>query len=176
MWLVNVFTKSLEAFHGARIPPYAILSHTWEAEEVSFQEFMRASEGDDNGSITKKAGYRKITTFCDLARREGYSYVWVDTCCIDKTSSAELTEAVNSMFGWYRDSKICYAYLNFNVESSEVRVTCTEGPPMSEPDHLILYSLLRQCRWFTRGWCLQELLAPQNVHFLNRYWQGRGWH
>ena len=169
MWLINVSTLSLQAFHGGNIPPYAILSHTWEAEEVSFQEFARASESSDNVAIAKKAGYRKIIAFCELARTEGHSYVWVDTCCIDKTSSAELTEAINSMFGWYRNSQVCYAYLS---DFEPDLVWGTQEP--SEHTRSQFANVLGQCRWFTRGWCLQELLAPKNVCFMNQQWKEIG--
>jgi hypothetical protein len=112
MWLINTSTLlSLELYSSDGIPPYAILSHTWGDDEVSFQEFTQASE-TKNGRITTKAGYRKIVATCELALKDGYCYAWVDTCCIDKTSSAELTEAISSMFGWYRQSQVCYAYMS----------------------------------------------------------------
>ena len=169
MWLIEASTLSLEAFNGDAVPPYAILSHTWEDEEVSFQEFIKASESQGNtSSITRKAGYRKLVAVCELAQREGYHYVWVDTCCIDKNSSAELTEAINSMFGWYRDSQICYAYLS-DFESG---IHFTDSSPQSQRKQFA--ALLRKCKWFTRGWCLQELLAPIRTCFLNRRWEKIG--
>ena len=147
MWLINASTLSLELFHGENIPPYAILSHTWGAEEISFQEFTKKSGAPD------RAGYAKIAATCIKALDDGHSYVWIDTCCIEKTSSAELTEAINSMFSWYHRAEICYAYLS-DLHS---------GP---QDDGLEVS--LRKCRWFTRGWCLQELLAPQNLVLLNQ--------
>jgi hypothetical protein len=86
-------------------PPYAILSHRWEAEEVTLQEFS-------NPESRNKRGYEKIRNCCLQAKKDGYSHTWVDTRCIDKTSSAELSESINSMFKWYRNSRICYAYLS----------------------------------------------------------------
>ncbi|KAH8592593.1 heterokaryon incompatibility protein-domain-containing protein [Bisporella sp. PMI_857] len=163
MWLINTSTLSLEPFYGHEIPSYAILSHTWGHEEVSFKEFVRAGE-DKHFDITSKAGYRKIIATCGEADKEGCSYVWIDTCCIDKTSSAELTEAINSMFSWYRQSKICFAYLSdFELHESYRH---------SHPDEF--GTALRRCRWFTRGWTLQELLAPRYVRFLNSQWQNIG--
>jgi hypothetical protein len=163
MWLINTSTFSLEPFYGLEIPVYAILSHTWGHEEVSFKEFIRARE-DKHFDITSKAGYRKIIATCEEAEKEGCSYAWVDTCCIDKTSSAELTEAINSMFSWYRHSKICFVYL------SDFELHESDGD--SHPDEF--GTALRRCRWFTRGWTLQELLAPRHVRFLNSQWQKIG--
>jgi hypothetical protein len=163
MWLINTSTRSLELYYGDEIPAYAILSHTWGDGEVSFQEFTHASETKED-RITTKAGYRKIVATCDLALKAGYCYAWVDTCCIDQTSSTELTEAINSMFGWYKQSRICYAYLSdFMLDTADVS---------SQQDQF--EAEFRQCRWFTRGWCLQELLAPRQLRFFNQKWQEIG--
>jgi hypothetical protein len=163
MWLINTSTLSLKLYYGDDIPAYAILSHTWGEDEVSFQEFTQVSEAK-NDRITSKAGYRKISATCDRALKDGYCFAWIDTCCIDKTSSAELTEAINSMFGWYRQSQVCYVYLSdFKLEPADY--SSKQGQFDAE---------LRQCRWFTRGWCLQELLAPRQLRFLNQKWQGVG--
>ncbi|KAI1131015.1 HET domain protein [Nemania abortiva] len=155
MRLINVTTLVLEDFMfvSPDTVEYAILSHTWEDEEVTFQDFT-------SSSLHKhmKKGYGKIEMTCELARKDGIQYVWVDTCCIDKTSSAELTEAINSMFNWYRDAKVCYAWLADLPAATE------------EP----IESALRKCRWFTRGWTLQELLAPRHVEFYDRNWEFRG--
>ncbi|KAK4452757.1 vegetative incompatibility protein HET-E-1 [Podospora aff. communis PSN243] len=92
-------------FIGSDIPPYAILSHAWEDEEVTYQQL-----GDPKSKFKK--GYRKIEQTCALAAQAGLRYAWVDTCCIDKSSSAELSEAINSMFYWYQQAKVCYVYLS----------------------------------------------------------------
>ncbi|KAG5984603.1 hypothetical protein E4U55_004045 [Claviceps digitariae] len=167
MWLINTTTLTLEQFHGQNIPAYAILSHTWGAEELSFGEFGQQHPGggktapqSDQHEARAKEGYRKIVTTCQRARRDGCHYAWVDTCCIDKTSSAELTEAINSMFGWYRDSHVCYALLSD-----------LGAEPASASS---IQNQLHRCRWFTRGWCLQELLAPLNLRFFNAQWQEVG--
>ncbi|KAJ0364047.1 hypothetical protein COL26b_012680 [Colletotrichum chrysophilum] len=105
MWLINTRTLKLEEFFDAAIPDYAILSHTWGSDEVSFQEFksLDATSGDPADLIIKdRAGYPKIIKACGKALEYRLRYVWVDTCCIDKTSSAELSESINSMFKWHR--------------------------------------------------------------------------
>lgn len=91
---------------GNTIPTYAILSHVWDPEEVSFQEMV-----GDRKLAERKHGFPKIRRSCAQAQRDGYQYIWIDTCCIDKTSSTELSEAINSMYAWYRDSADCYVLL-----------------------------------------------------------------
>jgi hypothetical protein len=132
------------------IPPYAILSHTWGADtdEVTFRDLM-----DNTGK--SKAGYYKICFCGEQARRDGLQYFWVDTCCIDKSSSAELTEAINSMFRWYQKAAKCYVYL------SDLSIHGYD-----KDDHFC-QSALRNSKWFTRGWTLQELIAPLSVEFFS---------
>lgn len=148
MRLLNTESMRLEEFHGSNIPPYAILSHTWGKEEVSFQDLV-------GGDTAKLHGCKKIIGCRNQAVSDGYRYVWVDTCCIDKTSSAELSEAINSMFCWYREAEVCYAYLN-DVDI-KTDLTC-------------LQSAIKKSRWFTRGWTLQELVAPSDVVFYDSDW------
>ncbi|RSL50317.1 hypothetical protein CEP54_011994 [Fusarium duplospermum] len=148
MRLINTKTLQLKEFNGTNRPPYAILSHTWGDQEVTFQDMQEGA-----GKHSWKAGFRKIVQTCRVARRSRIKYAWVDTCCIDKSSSAELSEAINSMFRWYEDSEICYAYLP-DVHGS----SC-------EPSDVV-----RSC-WFTRGWTLQELIAPRNLVFYASNWQ-----
>jgi hypothetical protein len=105
MRLINTKTHLFEEFIGDEIPGYAILSHTWGEGEVTYQEYLQ-------GTHKTKKGYRKIRKTCEIAAEAGISYTWVDTCCIDKRSSAELSEAINSMYHWYERSKICYAFLS----------------------------------------------------------------
>ena len=128
---------------GDNIPPYAILSHTWgsDTEEVSFKDFREGS--------VEKPGYDKIRFCGEQANRDGLQFFWVDTCCIDKTNSTELYEAINSMFRWYRQAKKCYVYLK--------DVGNTRGRSWQED--------FRRSRWFTRGWTLQELIASTTVEF-----------
>ncbi|EHK18897.1 uncharacterized protein TRIVIDRAFT_119408, partial [Trichoderma virens Gv29-8] len=153
MRLINTRTLKLHQFHG-KPPPYAILSHTWGQEEVSFQDFHLPDQRE------KLAGFSKIRSTCKKAYSHGLDYAWVDTCCIDKTSSAELSEAINSMFKWYRNSSIAYAFLEDypspKVEKSALNTT---------------YVGFGRSRWFTRGWTLQELIAPQRLEFYNKSWE-----
>ena len=148
MRLLHASKVQLEEFSENAIPPYAILSHTWEGGEVSFHDIQ-------NSNFARKEGYLKIKYSCDQALKDGINYLWVDTCCIDKSSSAELSEAINSMFRWYRDAKTCYAYLS-------------DVPYQS--DHLAENSAFTRSRWFTRGWTLQELIAPTSVDFYSAQW------
>ncbi|KAI0100589.1 heterokaryon incompatibility protein-domain-containing protein [Nemania sp. FL0031] len=139
------------------VPEYAILSHTWGKEEVSLAEFQKAK--------TTSQGYRKILNCCKQAISDGLDYVWIDTCCIDKSSSAELSEAINSMYQWYRDSAICYAYLD--------DVKCNDFILAERGDEVFTSSFAKS-RWFTRGWTLQELLAPSIVDFYDADWNSIG--
>ncbi|KAL5331173.1 hypothetical protein ACEPPN_000702 [Leptodophora sp. 'Broadleaf-Isolate-01'] len=141
---------SLTEFFEGDIPKqYAILSHRWGAEEVTFKDLT-------DGTSKGKAGYGKIQFCGEQARHDGLQYFWVDTCCIDKTSSAELSEAINSMFRWYRQSTKCYVYL------SEVLRTAVNT------DNLAWESAFQNSDWFTRGWTLQELIAPKSVEFFSK--------
>jgi hypothetical protein len=149
MRLINIHTLELEEYFGDDIPSYAILSHTWGDEEVSFQDW----QGEDHGAGKKNGGFQKILGACLMAERNGFEYLWVDTNCINKDSSAELSEAINSMFSWYEKAALCMVYLDdFHFES-----------------HVSLASF-ENCRWFTRGWTLQELLAPRAVSFFDASW------
>jgi hypothetical protein len=145
---------SLTSFTAGRIPPYAILSHTWEADsqELTFQDMI-------NGDGKRKSGYKKIQFCRNQAEKDGLRYFWVDSCCIDKTSSSELSEAINSMFRWYQDAVECYVYLS-DVSTSDVISLASSQLPGGSP--------LRQSRWFTRGWTLQGLLAPSSVKFFSK--------
>jgi hypothetical protein len=107
MRLINTTTATFEEFIGQNIPKYAILSHTWEEEEVSYGDYI-----EDRHCIFRKKGFVKIDMMCRLAKKDNIQYAWVDTCCIDKRSSAELTEAINSMFRWYERAEVCYAFLS----------------------------------------------------------------
>jgi hypothetical protein len=136
---------------GDQIPPYAILSHTWGREEVAYKELQNHRDIKDVDARLK-GGYRKIFFCAAQAKRDGLRYFWVDTCCIDKANNTELSEAINSMFRWYQDAKKCYVYL------SDVKNDTLEGEGESA---------FKQSRWFTRGWTLQELLAPKSVEFFS---------
>ncbi|KAF0326687.1 het domain-containing protein [Colletotrichum asianum] len=145
MRLINTETLELEDFASNDLaPPYAILSHTWGDGEVTFHDWQ------DRVSRVKKRGFYKIQSTCQQAFLGGYSYAWVDTNCIDKSSSAELS----SMFAWYENAAICYVYM------PDVISTPNEG----------CGTQFWESRWFTRGWTLQELIAPENIEFYGRDW------
>ena len=136
---------------GKDIPPYAILSHTWSTnpdDEVLLSDVQ-------SGTCSTKPAYAKLEKAMERAMLDGWVWLWVDTCCIDKTSSVELSEAINSMYDYYRNAQICYAYLA-DVE--------TEKPGQN----------FQNSRWWKRGWTLQELLAPKKVKFFNSTWLSIG--
>jgi hypothetical protein len=108
MWLLNVDTVRLKWFTGPDEVPYAILSHTWGQDEVTFQDMQQT----DRAELEKKAGLRKFEFTRGKAKVDELEWVWIDTCCIDKSSSAELQEAINSMLRWYHGSTVCYALLD----------------------------------------------------------------
>ncbi|OAG06349.1 HET-domain-containing protein [Paraphaeosphaeria sporulosa] len=142
---------SIHSFDDGAIPPYAILSHTWGADgdEVSFADV-------ETGDSRTKPGYRKIIFCGERARDNGLEYFWIDTCCINKLNRAELSYAINSMFRWYQNAVKCYVYL-LDVPSEKRKVS-DEYTRTWEQD-------FRASNWFTRGWTLQELLAPSAVEF-----------
>jgi hypothetical protein len=135
------------------VPPYAILSHTWgdDNQEVTFKDLAE-------GSGIIKAGYRKIQLCAEQAAHHGLQYIWVDTCCIDKSNNVELSEAINSMFRWYRNATKCYVYL--------ADVSTNDRRSINDTVHM-WESTFRKSRWFTRGWTLQELIAPPSVEFFS---------
>jgi ankyrin repeat protein len=140
---------------------YAILSHTWESEEVTFKDL-------EKGTGKNKAGFKKIRFCAEQAKCHGYQYFWVDTCCIDKSNQVELNEAIISMFRWYRKAARCYVYLsNVSVAGCGGKRKREQSEPPWEP-------AFRASRWFTRGWTLQELLAPASVEFFTREGQWLG--
>lgn len=153
MRLLHTIKLCFEEFFESSIPVYAILSHRWEEAEVSFQDFEQDKK-------KQGAGYLKILNCCALAKSQGYEWVWIDTCCIDKKSSAELSEAINSMYRWYKNAGICYAYL------SDVQIQSVDGR------RTVLG--FGKSKWFMRGWTLQELLAPTQVLFLDNKWKTIG--
>lgn len=183
MWLLNLKSLELEQFFDD-IPKYAILSHTWEKgeDEVSFAEWTllgrsKAREkvaprrrithltAAEAAKIVKKPGYEKIIRFKDVAKGTvalpGPDYVWIDTCCINKESSAELSEAINSMFGYYQRAEVCYVYLKDFPKFP---------PPTNKRDGIFFEHYFPRTRWIQRGWTLQELLAPKKVVFLDKDW------
>lgn len=148
MRLIDIQSLELREFFGAQTPAYAILSHRWGLKELNFKEVYK------NRIDRTKQGYKKLAEACRVSAIYGVRYLWIDTCCIDKRSSAELSEAINSMFTWYKDAKICLAYLEDVLADAESN------------DESLSKSI-----WFTRCWTLQELLAPEKVDFFDQTWQ-----
>ena len=144
MRLLNSSTLRLVDCSANRIPKYAILSHTWreDEDEVLFTDM-------EKGSAESKAGYQKLRYACKQAAAAGLEYIWIDTCCIDKSSSAELSEAINSMFSWYQRAEICYAYLADVSKKADIGTNN---------------------RWFKRGWTLQELIGSPKMVFFSSEW------
>ncbi|KAL1866038.1 hypothetical protein Daus18300_006939 [Diaporthe australafricana] len=156
MRLLNTSTLEFREFYGPKTVRYAVLSHTWtDGEEISYRDFL-----DLNPAWITKSGFQKVQGACRIARKDGVEWIWIDTNCIDKSSSAELSEAINSMYAWYREASICYAYLSDVPDIN-----------LSERDSLRHF---RRSRWFTRGWTLQELIAPRALVFYSQSWKKIG--
>ncbi|KAI0816991.1 heterokaryon incompatibility protein-domain-containing protein [Trametes gibbosa] len=169
MRLINTYTGAFEWHHDPTTVRYAILSHVWDlAGEQSYKDVFRIHKqlprSSPGGGASLPPTFpsqvsAKIRHCCTHARRNGYTLLWIDSCCIDKSSSAELSEAINSMYQWYEQATVCYAFL-FDVRSDE--------------DPRGARSSFRRSKWFTRGWTLQELLAPLRVVFLSADWRPLG--
>lgn len=168
MRLINTNTSELHEFFDTALPTYAILSHTWGPEEVTFQDWLYAQKQnpprwgwvyieDEVDKVKAKLGYVKVINACRQALLDHFSWLWVDTVCIDKTNSAELSEAINSMYSWYQKAEMCYVFL-------------ADVPPSSPKECAYPESAFRRSRWFTRGWTLQELIAPNRVAFFSKSW------
>ncbi|KAH7551323.1 hypothetical protein BM1_09639 [Bipolaris maydis] len=158
MRLLN--TESLELscpYVPSEVPDYAILSHRWSTEEVTFADINSTPILHLQSQMRTKKGFAKIQGACKLARNDGYTWIWIDSCCIDKSSSAELQEAINSMWRYYAESNICYVYLEDVLDSE-----AGWGP------------MFAKSQWFTRGWTLQELIAPTCVEFFAENWAAIG--
>ncbi|KAK0639837.1 hypothetical protein B0T16DRAFT_310797, partial [Cercophora newfieldiana] len=155
MRLLNARTLCFQDFIGENVPKYAILSHTWGQGEVTFQELEAYNASKASGctvsqTTLEKPGYTKILKTAEQTVGDGLEYNCVGTCCIDKTSSAELSEAINSMMRWYERADVCYTHLA-DVPSGLGEAQQNE--------------LFGRSRWFTRGWTLQELIAPPELVF-----------
>jgi hypothetical protein len=145
MHLLHTKELRLKEFITSDTPPYAIVSHTWDEEEVLFADVVK-------GDISSKKGFTKVDNSCKQAVKDGFEWVWIDTCCIDKSSSAELSEAINSMYKYYQRSEVCYAFLS----DVDERKNLTDE--------------MNKSKWFTRGWTLQELIAPRQLRLFGQRW------
>jgi tetratricopeptide (TPR) repeat protein len=141
----------LTDFSGKTIPPYAILSHRWGSSEILFKDVM------DRIYREKEDGYRKLEFCAKQAAQDNLQYFWIDTCCIDKWNLSELSKSINSMFQWYMNAKRCYVFL------PDISVS-TATDPVQRSDWEASF---RASAWFTRGWTLQELIAPVSVEFFS---------
>ena len=153
--------RAVFAFGDDDATDYAILSHRWTEKEVSYDEINDLAKMGikEVNEIRRRDGYQKILNSCKQAK-DKYKWLWIDTCCIDKRSSAELSEAINSMFRWYENSRVCYAYLHDLFDSSFPTTSNRQSNGWPE--------------WFSRGWTLQEMIAPRDVRFFNHSWQPIG--
>ncbi|KAI0753645.1 heterokaryon incompatibility protein-domain-containing protein [Fomes fomentarius] len=162
MWLLRSKTATLEYFVSPEHVPrytrflhqYAILSHVWGENDQTFQEIQKLPSKCSPGQTPRDIASEKIRKACELAEKWGYKWIWIDTCCIDKSSSAELSEAINSMFRYYSLADVCFAYLE-DVLSDD------RSMPEDE---------FKKSKWHTRGWTLQELIAPKLVAFVSSSW------
>ena len=162
MWLLSVARAELHFFPSpdAVTGGYAILSHTWGDDEQTYQQIRAIIDRCTvSGENPRDLVCPKIRNTCLAAAEHGYRWVWIDTCCIDKTSSTELSEAINSMYRWYSCAEVCYALLE------DVPSDCDLSAPGSA---------FRRARWHTRGWTLQELIASAVVIFMSRDWEPLG--
>ena len=155
MHLLHTSTRKVQEFSPGQIPPYVILSHRWEDKEISYKDLTEPKRDP-----SKLKGWTKLNSFCSLVRQDGWEWAWMDTCCIDRSSSAELSEAINSMYQWYEQAKVCIAYLaDISIMKDETGI---ERKRFWESE------------WFKRGWTLQELLASSEVVFYDRSWKAIG--
>ncbi|KAK4891245.1 hypothetical protein LTR27_010182 [Elasticomyces elasticus] len=147
MRLLQLKTLEFEEFFDDDIPPYAILSHRWSKHEISHKDLRKKRD-------LTSAGYAKIEGFVAVAQRRfqpafmrtpsgvlhwqdtEVEWGWHDTVCIDKSSSSDLSEAINSMWRYYEHSTFCAVYL-------------ADVPSTNEA---AMYEAFEKSEWFTRGW------------------------
>lgn len=177
MKLINCETGQIETerdWVDGKLPPYAILSHTWATgvgpSEVTYQDYMTGRE-----AATRNLNWAKIDGAIEVtqAGQERLNYLWIDSCCIDKTIDSELSESINSMFRWYSEAVVCYTHiadLECQLAASVKKGAVNHDSRLSEREK----NHLRNCKWFTRGWTLQELIAPPRVEFFDKNWTGFG--
>lgn len=163
-------TLHLEEYHGHNIPQYAIVSHTWEVDEVSFADVQ-------NQAYSHRQGYSKVAGALKQAYNDGYAYLWIDTCCIDKSSSAELSEALNSMWTWYQNANICYAVLqdvSSGIEDVKFEVAFASSRWWTRGKHIHSFTAATPKITRHRRWNATGTSSTKNGHFLQQgvdvYW------
>ena len=189
MRLLHAKDLTFHEFLGSDKPEYAIISHRWSNQEISHKDFLRDRQRFVDGGC-EGYGWEKIAMACKIALDGGYQWIWIDTICIDKSSSAELTEAINSMYAWYELSKVCYVFLPdvHRLENKPQQDQIQEGYQVvpnkalfETAEFLKRYAAddenrtyasfsekeFRDSNWFGRAWTLQELLAPSRLYFYN---------
>ncbi len=167
MRLINTKTGNFVWVEDPRQEHYAVLSHVWAKEsdpgyvpEQTYQDLLQLQAAATRAHTSPISKFSdKLRRFCETALQDGFELGWADTCCIDKTSSSELSEAINSMYSWYAYSGACYAFLR------------DVNPPTSDPKWRATF---KRSKWFKRGWTLQELIASRIVIFLSKGWEVLG--
>ncbi|KAH6693391.1 heterokaryon incompatibility protein-domain-containing protein [Leptodontidium sp. MPI-SDFR-AT-0119] len=157
MRLLNTRSLELRSFVPRELPDYVILSHRWGPEEVTLKDIIRCPVSAVENPARQLMGFSKVKGACKLAADDGYDWIWIDSCCIDKESSADVDKSINSMWTYYTRSNICYVYM------------------ADVPDYETGWGVkFRESEWFTRGWTLQELIAPVYVEFYAADWSPIG--
>ena len=214
MWLLSTSRAELKHFADPAQVRYAALSHVWRENELSFQEVQSLRTQHAFPENPRDHVSEKIRRCCIYAEEHGFEWIWIDTCCIDKSSSAEHSEAINSMFVWYALAEVCYVFLddvgdqdpsstsppspgspsascnqfpsltssntlNQTLEGLDAltvdsELSVSDPAPSSAAATLSTVGSFRESEWFTRGWTLQELLAPRYVVFLSQNWRALG--
>ena len=160
---VNWQTEVLDSTYD-KATSYAILSHRWTEQEVNYEEIVDLAKMGKKDQIRQRLGYQKILASCVQAKKDKFEQLWVDMCCIDKRSSAELSEAINSMYQWYENAGVCYVYLH-DIPNPWFPTAC---------DKERYHDFRGWPEWFSHGWTLQELIAPSGVQFFSKNWQNIG--
>ncbi|KAI6038187.1 hypothetical protein EDC04DRAFT_2698049 [Pisolithus marmoratus] len=153
-------TKVLKEFYGAGLAKKKYATYIEGEQEVLFEDMKQLLivSDEERKDIRGRTGYMKIIDTCKQAQKDGLQWVWIDTCRINKESSAELSEAINSMYKWYANAELCYAYLHdISLDTWTDRIERKDTP-----------------KWFSRGWTLQELIAPKGVDFFDQEWEWIG--
>ncbi len=188
-----VLSEDFEDKYDKKVP-YAIVSHRWTKFERKFRHFQDPFS-DTTAEISERLldptsidydehpGYAKIAKACQLARDDDIPYVWLDTCCINKfprdedpePDENETAQAISSMFRWYEEAVVCYAFLH-DVSKDEhlYRPGSSKEIKKSSAAYRCRIGAFGKSEWFERGWTLQELLAPRRLEFYDHYWKPLG--